>query len=169
MGLGQQLGIPIATAQSLKKSFLSVFQGVSKFISAVKASARENGYVETLLQRRRYLQEIRSAVRAEREAAERKAVNTTVQGSAADLIKISMVRFLRMKTGNQVASARDVRLVAQIHDEVLLEVRDDPQVIREAGRVMERIMCTGLTLSVPIEVNVQVGKRWGEMKDLCLD
>ena len=74
-----------------------------------------------------------------------------------------------MKTSNQVASAKDVRLVAQIHDEVLLEVRDDPQVIREAGRVMEGIMCTGLTLSVPIEVNVQVGKRWGEMKDLCLD
>ena len=89
MALGQQLGIPVAAAQTLKRSFLEHFPGVKSFISNVKESCRAKGFVQTILQRRRYLPEINSSQRQDREAAERKAVNTVVQGSAADLIKVS--------------------------------------------------------------------------------
>ena len=89
MALGQQLGIPVAAAQTLKRSFLEHFPGVKSFISNVKESCKAKGFVQTILQRRRYLPEINSSQRQDREAAERKAVNTVVQGSAADLIKVS--------------------------------------------------------------------------------
>ncbi len=163
MGLSKQLEIPVARAQTLKRSFLSFFGGVGAFTSAVKAFARERGYVETILKRKRFLPHISSQDRQEREAAERKAVNTVVQGSAADLIKCAMVRWKHLSRDKEVASA--ATLVAQIHDELLFEIADRGKTAQVAARVRD-MMCTVFKLKVPVEVNCQFGPSWGDLQDL---
>ena len=122
------------------------------------AEAREKGYTETLLARRRQIPELGSRVRAVRQAGARQAMNAGIQGLAADIFKVALVRIDQALVVGGFAS----RLVLQVHDEVLVEVPEDE---REAvGPVVIDLMRSACTLDVPLEVNVAWGATWADAK-----
>ena len=153
-GLAQRLGIPRHQADGLIKAYFEMFPGVRRFMDETVARARRDGFVSTLLGRRRPLRDISSRNATVRAAAERNAVNTPVQGSAADLVKLAMVRVHAALRERGLRS----RLVLQIHDELLLdcpaaEVPDVTALVKDA---MEH----AIPLAVPLKVDVGSGANW---------
>jgi DNA polymerase-1 len=157
-GLAQRLEIDRATARTMSEAYFERFPGVRGYIDRCLEEARERGYVETLLGRRRYMPELRSKNYMLRAAAEREATNAPLQGSAADLMKLAMVRLDRRLN----AAGLDAVMLLQIHDELIFEVavRD----LEEAGRVVKYEMEHALELSVPIEATLKTGKNWYDVE-----
>jgi len=156
-GLSRELGIPPREARRYIEQYFSRYPGVWSYVERVKEEARRDGYVTTLLGRRRPLRDIGSRNKVLREAAERMAVNTPIQGSAADLIKLAMLRVDREFRERRMQA----RLVLQIHDELITELPrgeagDAEEILREA---MEGVV----SLSVPLTVSVSRGSTWGEI------
>ncbi len=155
-GLAKRLGISNSEARLYMERYFSRYQGVREHMEQTVAFARQQGYVETLGGRRCYLREIGSSNRTLREVAERTAINAPLQGSAADLIKMAMVRL-------QVALKRSdlrSRMVLQVHDELVLEVAEEEE-DRVKGLVREA-MEGAMALSVPLKVEMGVGSNWAE-------
>lgn len=153
-GLSQQLHVPVSEAQQLMDEYFSRFGRVKEYLDSLVEKARTNGYTETILGRRRYLPELTSANRQVRESAERMALNAPIQGSAADIIKIAMLRVEDAITSQKLNS----RMLLQVHDELVFEVADG-----EAGALEElvrREMGNAYKLSVPLSVSVGVGANW---------
>ncbi len=147
VSLGKQLGIPSAQAKDFIESYFERFQGVARYIEETREAARRNGFVTTLLHRRRYLPELESGAHQIRAFAERTAVNTPIQGSAADLIKLAMIAVHDWIESSGVAA----EMIIQVHDELVFEV-DEEAALRVRDRVMER-MAGALELDVPIVVD----------------
>ncbi|EKD33980.1 MAG: hypothetical protein ACD_75C02517G0005 [uncultured bacterium] len=151
-GLANQLDIGRKEAQRFIDRYFALYTGVQRFMEEIVAQARTNGYVTTLLNRRRSVPDILSKNKAQREFAERTAINTPIQGTAADIIKLAMIECQRaMKAKNLSA-----RMLLQIHDELVFEM---PQ--SELDRAMPAIraaMENALELDVPLTVNFTVGK-----------
>ena len=153
-GLSKQLTISAEEARGLMEEYFARFGGVRDYLRDVVDGARKTGYTETMLGRRRYLPDLTSDNRQRREMAERMALNAPIQGSAADLMKVAM---LRCATALTDAGAKS-RMLLQVHDELVLEIapgeRDDVEelVRREMGAAAE--------LDVPLEVSVGVGRSW---------
>lgn len=118
-GLSQRLNCPRGEAAALIESYFTQFPGVKAYMDKLVSTATEKGYAETLCGRRRYLPDLRSANANLRSAAERTAINTPIQGSAADMIKIAMVRVANLLKG------RKSRMIMQIHDELLIDLHED--------------------------------------------
>jgi DNA polymerase-1 len=157
-GLSEQLGIPREEAQAYIDTYLGRFPHVGEFIRRTIDAARSDGYVTTLFGRRRPIPELRAANRQTRSLGERLAVNTVMQGSAADIIKVAMIGCHRALRNE----GRRSRLVLQIHDELLFEAADG-----ETGRLRElvrREMTSAYPLDPPLEVDVGVGANWLEAK-----
>ncbi len=153
-GLAQNLGIERATAQAYIDSYFSRYPGVARYMQETRELARERGYVETVFGRRLWLPEIRSGGPQRRQAAERAAINAPMQGTAADLIKLAMVRVHRWLADGRMAT----RLVMQVHDELVLEV---PEGELDAVRgELPRLMQDVGALEVPLIVEVGVGDNW---------
>jgi DNA polymerase-1 len=153
-GLAQNLGIERATAQAYIASYFARFSGVAKFLETVRVSARERGYVESVFGRRVYLPEIRSSNPARRAGAERQAINAPMQGTAADLIKLAMIRVQAWLDAEKLAA----RLVMQVHDELVLEVPEGEQ-----ARVTAELpgLMTGVAqLRVPLVADLGSGPNW---------
>jgi DNA polymerase-1 len=153
-GLAQQLGLERATAQAYIDSYFNRYPGVAQYMERTRALAREQGYVETVFGRRLWLPEIRSANPARRAGAERAAINAPMQGTAADLIKLSMIA---VQDWLDAQSLRTL-LVMQVHDELVLEVPDD-----ELDRVraeLPALMAGVAELKVPLVVEVGAGPNW---------
>jgi DNA polymerase-1 len=153
-GLSQSLRIDVSEADLLMSKFFERFSGVRDFLKQVVIEARELGYTETLLGRRRYLPDLSHDNRFRREVAERAALNAPIQGTAADIIKLAMV-----KVSEQLSqSGLEARLLLQVHDELVLEVtkKDLDQVVELTKKAMTQVM----KLSVPLEVSVGYGKNW---------
>ena len=157
-GLAQRLEIDRATAHAMTEAYFERFPGVRGYIDTCLEQARERGYVETLLGRRRYMPDLRSKNYMLRAAAEREATNAPLQGSAADLMKLAMVRLDR-RLG---ADGLDAVMLLQIHDELIFEVgtRD----LDAVGRVVKYEMEHALELSVPIEATLKTGKNWYDVE-----
>ena len=156
-GLSRELGIGGKEAKAYIEQYFDRFPGVRDYIEDLKASARKNGYVVTLMGRRRFLRDIDSRNRVLREAAERMAINTPIQGSAADLIKLAMIRADREFRGRGMGA----RLILQVHDELIVEAPE-----REAGKaegILAEAMEGVAKLSVPLTVSVSRGSNWGEI------
>ena len=155
-GIANQLGIASAEAQETIDAYFARYRGVRRFLDEVVRQAGERGYVTTLLGRRRYLPDLRSRNRVQRQAAERMAVNTVVQGTAADLIKRAMVAI-----GGELG-AGDYRadLLLQVHDELVFEVAPDG--VAELGAMVTRRMEGAAELAVPLRVEVDSGATWRE-------
>jgi DNA polymerase-1 len=155
-GLAQQLTITAEEARALMSEYFERFGGIRTYLHEVVDRARRAGYTETVLGRRRYLPDLVSDNRQRREMAERMALNAPIQGSAADLVKIAMLRVSAAMT----AAGLDSRMLLQVHDELVLEVaegereRVEELVRREMGGVWE--------LSVPLDVSVGAGRSWHE-------
>jgi len=155
-GLANQLGIASAEAQATIDTYFARYRGVRRFLDHTIEGARERGFVTTLLGRRRYLPDLASRNRTLRSAAERMAVNTVIQGTAADLIKKAMVE---LDEALAVASL-PARMILQVHDELVLEVARDRV---EAASALVRERMEGVAaLRVPLLVDVGVGDHWRE-------
>jgi DNA polymerase-1 len=156
-GLSRELGIGGKEAKAYIDHYFERYPGVRDYIEETKVNARKNGYVSTLMGRRRFLKDIDSGNRVLREAAERMAVNTPIQGSAADLIKLAMIRADREFRERGMKA----RLILQVHDELIVEAPKAEA--GEAERVLAGAMEGAAKLSVPVTVSVSRGKHWGEI------
>ncbi|MEU8073959.1 DNA polymerase I [Catellatospora citrea] len=155
-GLSQQLGISTAEATGLMEDYFARFGGVRDYLHAVVDQARKDGYTATILGRRRFLPDLVSDNRQRREMAERMALNAPIQGSAADVIKLAMLRVDRALRAEGLTS----RMLLQVHDELVFEVAAGERETLEA--LVRREMGTAVDLSVPLEVSVGAGHDWNE-------
>ncbi|WP_096459914.1 DNA polymerase I [Corynebacterium suranareeae] len=153
-GLSQQLSIPAGEAKKIMESYFERFGGVQRYLREVVEEARKEGYTETLFGRRRYLPELTSDNRVARENAERAALNAPIQGTAADIIKVAMIRVDRSLKEAGVKS----RVLLQVHDELVVEVA--PGELDQVQEILEREMDGAIKLSVPLEVSAGHGPNW---------
>ena len=154
--LSRDLKIPMAQAKSFIDGYFEMYQGVQKFIEDTKAAAHRDGYVETLSGRRRYIAGIDSSDRMESQMAERMAVNTPVQGSAADLIKIAMIRIQKRINDENLP----LRMMLQVHDELVFECPREQ--VEELSTMVKSEMEGAMELKVPLIASVGYGKNWLE-------
>ena len=154
-GLAKNLGITNAEAARFIEQYFKQYPGVRRWLDKTLETAKEQGYVTTLLQRRRYVPELASGDQNTRRAAERAAINTPVQGSAADLIKLAMVRL------DPLLERRDARMLLQVHDELLVEAGADRA--KETAALMKETMEEAMRLAVPLKVDVGIGSNWAEI------
>jgi DNA polymerase-1 len=153
-GLSQQLQIPTAEARELMEEYFKMFGAVRDYLQQVVARARRDGYTETMLGRRRWLPDLTSDNRQRREMAERMALNAPIQGSAADIIKVAM---LRIDAALRAGGLRS-RMLLQVHDELVFEVAPgEPAALEELVR---REMSGAQSLSVPLDVSTGTGGDW---------
>jgi DNA polymerase I len=155
-GLAKELNLTQKLAQAYIDEYFRKYEGVKCFLDQVLAQARQDGYVCTLMGRRRYLPEINSANANIRQFAERMAVNTPIQGTAADLIKLAMIRIAgRLQKQNMTAA-----MIMQVHDELVFEVTEEEveTVIALVREEMEQVM----VLRVPLRVAVNYGRNWDD-------
>ena len=155
-GIAKQLGIASAEAQETIDAYFARYSGVRRFLDETIARARERGFVQTHLGRRRYLPDLGSRNRTLRNAAERMAVNTVIQGTAADLIKKAMVEVDAILE----SEAWPARIILQVHDELVFEVAKSraPALGERVKQLMEGVM----PLRVPLVVDVGSGANWRE-------
>jgi DNA polymerase-1 len=155
-GLAQRLHIGNDEARAYIDGYFARYPRVKQYLDSIIAQARERGYVTTLLQRRRYLPDIGERNRTVREAAERTAINMPFQGSAADLIKLAMVRLHQQI---QVEHLPCVMLL-QIHDELLFEIPENA--VAEMASRIKAAMESVWPLQVPLTVDIGMGTNWAE-------
>ena len=153
-GLSQQLGLSATEASELIDKYYSRFGGIREYLQSVVVKARETGYTETILGRRRYLPDLRSDNRPRREIAERMALNAPIQGSAADIIKVAMLHLSQGLSEKKLHS----RLLLQVHDELILEVAPGEEEV--LSTLVRETMEGAFTLKLPLEVNIGIGKSW---------
>jgi DNA polymerase-1 len=153
-GLAQQLRISPEEAREQMHAYFERFGGIRDYLDGVVDEARQTGFTETTLGRRRYLPDLTSDNRQRREMAERMALNAPIQGSAADVIKVAMLRVERAIAADGLAS----RMLLQVHDELVLEVAPGEREALEA--LVRREMAGAAQLSVPLEVSVGFGNSW---------
>jgi len=157
-GLGQRLGIPTEEAALILGAYFEAFPSVRAYMEATVVEARDRGYTETLFGRRRQIPELQSQNYRLRQAGERQAMNAGIQGLAADIFKVALVRLDQALLARGLAS----RLVLQVHDEVILEV--PPHEEDEAAAATLDAMRGACDLSVPLEVNLAWGDTWASAK-----
>jgi DNA polymerase-1 len=155
-GLAAQLRISTEEARELMEEYFARFGGVRDYLRTVVDKARRDGYTATIMGRRRYLPDLVSDNRQRREMAERMALNAPIQGSAADIIKVAMLRVARALRAEEMRS----RMLLQVHDELVLEVAEGERHALEA--LVRREMGAAYQLLVPLEVSVGVGRSWDE-------
>ncbi len=155
-GLAQQLKITPEEARGQMDAYFARFGGVRDYLRSVVDSARQSGYTETIMGRRRYLPDLTSDNRQRREMAERMALNAPIQGSAADIIKVAMLGVHRSLASSDLKS----RLLLQVHDELVLEIAPGERDAVE--EVVRREMGAAYQLDVPLDVSVGVGPNWHE-------
>ena len=157
-GLAKQLDISRGEAGRYIENYLGRYTGVKKYMDDMVASAKKQGYVQTLFGRRRYLPDINSRNFNLRGFAERTAINTPIQGTAADIIKIAMVNVQKMLEQGGYKS----RILLQVHDELLLEVTEAER--EEVGALVKQTMESAVKLSVPLIADVNYGVNWADAK-----
>lgn len=156
--LSKDIGVSVKEADNYIKSYLNTFSGVERYMRNTVADGKEKGYVSTLYGRRRYLPELRSSNRMIAAAGERIAMNTPIQGTAADIIKIAMVKvYRRLKNENMRA-----RLIMQVHDELIIECPKEER--EKAELILREEMENAVSLNVKLKVDVHSGKNWLEAK-----
>ena len=153
-GLSQRLKVPRKEAADLIETYFKLYPKVKVYMESAIAKAREKGYAETILGRRRTLRDINSRNATARQAAERDAINTPIQGSAADLIKVAMVKVDRALKAENLRA----KMVLQIHDELVFDVPLDE--VEKVKEIVTREMTTALDFGVPLDVGIGVGGNW---------
>jgi DNA polymerase-1 len=155
-GLAQRLGIPRREAAGIIDQYFKQFPGIRQYMDDTIATARKNGYVETVTGRRRYIRDIRSLNNSVRSGAERNAINAPIQGSAADMIKLAMIHIHKELTRR----ALKTRMLLQVHDELVFDLYKPEE--EEVRTLVEEKMKSAIALDVPIVVELGVGKNWLE-------
>jgi len=156
-GLSRQLNIPRNDAQKYMDLYFERYPGVLRYMDKTREHAKETGYVETVFGRRLYLPDIKASNGARRKGAERAAINAPMQGTAADIIKLAM---LRVDEWIQKEAARDVFMMMQVHDELVFEIKEE--VVEERVASIVALMEQAAALSVPLQVEAGTGENWDE-------
>ncbi|MBI2830297.1 MAG: DNA polymerase I, partial [Chloroflexi bacterium] len=156
-GLEQATELSRDEAARFISAYFEKYPGVRQYIENTKQQVRRMGYVQTILGRRRYIPDVHSSNRMVREAAERMAINMPVQGTSADIIKVAMISLDREMAKRQLKS----KMLLQVHDELVFEVPENE--LDEMRQLVPDIMTQAILLSVPLKVDVKVGKNWGKM------
>ena len=156
-GLAKQLGIPRGEAQHYMDRYFARYPGVLEYMERTRGEAAEKGYVETLFGRRLYLPDIAARNQGLRKAAERAAINAPMQGTAADIIKLAMIKLAGWIAEQEADS---IRMLMQVHDELVFEVRED--LVEAYLPSIRTLMSEAATLAVPLEVGIGVGDNWDE-------
>jgi len=155
-GLQQRLNIPRAEASELISNYFEKYPGVQDYIDKTIAFARENGYVVTRTGRRRYIRDINSKSRTVSSAAERLAMNSPIQGTAADMLKLAMINVFNALRENRF----ETKMVLTVHDEIVFDMVASEQAA--VMPVIEKAMKHTLPMEVPIVVEMGIGKNWLE-------
>ncbi|MBA7546873.1 DNA polymerase I [subsurface metagenome] len=155
-GLAQRMNIPRTDAKQLIDSYFNTYTRVREYMDEMIQTAREKGYVETMLGRRRYLRDILSRNAVVRGFAERNAINAPIQGSAADIIKIAMIRIQEILHKNNYST----KMILQVHDELVFDVFNKE--LDEVKQMVIREMENAYSLSVPLLVDFGTGDNWLE-------
>jgi DNA polymerase-1 len=155
--LAGELKVPRKQAQEFWDAYQREFAGVGAYFQQVINNAEKTGYVETLLGRRRVIPNISGRNRTEKQAAERIAMNTPIQGSAADIVKTAMLRVHRRLVSEKLRA----QILLQVHDELLLEVPGEE--VEKVKEILRQEMEASVTLSVPLRVGIEVASNWGDM------
>jgi DNA polymerase-1 len=157
-GLEQATELSRADAGKFITAYFEKYPGVRKYLELTKEQARKTGYVQTILGRKRMIQDINAANRQVREAAERMAINMPVQGTSADIIKKAMVNLHREMMQRKLKS----KMLLQVHDELVFEVPEAE--MAEMRQLVPEMMVNAIQLSIPLKVDVKTGRNWGEME-----
>ncbi len=157
-GLSQDLSISKSKAKEYIEGYFKTYPGIKKYLDEIVSSAKENGYAETLYGRRRPVPELSSSNFMQRQFGERIAMNSPLQGTAADIIKIAMINVYKRLAKEGLWS----KLILQVHDELLIETCDGEEAI--VRQILEEEMCNAATLKVKLEVDIHSGKDWFEAK-----
>ena len=156
--MSEDIGVSFYDAKKYIDSYLDKYRGVRNYMKQVVASAREQGYTQTLYGRKRYIPELKASNFNIRQGAERIALNTPIQGTAADLIKLAMIRVDRALTENYP----EAKLLLQVHDELIVEC---PEVMAaDVASLVSREMEQVANLRVPLTAEAKIGKSWFEAK-----
>lgn len=157
-GLANQIGVSNKKAKEYIQQYLEKYSGIKHFMDDIVESAKQKGYVETLFGRRRYIPEIKSSNYMVRQFGNRVAMNTPIQGTAADIMKIAMINVKNALQESKI----NAKIVLQIHDELLLEVALQDK--EKAKQILKESMEGAMKLSVPLEVEISEGNSWYEVK-----
>ncbi len=160
-GLTRTTNLTLAEAENFVKAYFQEFPGVKAYLDGIRKSAAEIGYVETLLGRKRYFPQLKNPATAQvRSRAEREAINAPIQGTAADILKIAMIRLPDAIEKEKLHA----KMLVQVHDELLLECPEDE--LKETIRLVREVMENAFKLAIPLETDVTWGKNWGELKEI---
>jgi DNA polymerase I-like protein with 3'-5' exonuclease and polymerase domains/5'-3' exonuclease len=157
-GFSQDLGISLAEAKQYIEQYYKTFATLREYLDSLLGKVRRDGYAETLLGRRRYFPEINSSNFQRRSAAEREASNLPIQGTAADILKLAMV-----KVAPAIKKLHHTHLILTVHDELVVEVPQDK--VEKVTQILTQTMTSAYKLSVPLEVNVKSGANWADLKE----
>jgi DNA polymerase-1 len=155
-GLSERLNIPRKDASDIIRQYFSRYTGIRTYIDQTIASAKKNGYVETMMKRRRYLRDINSSNATVRGFAERNAINAPIQGTAADMIKIAMISIFNEFSRLNLRS----RMILQVHDELVFDVHKNET--EQVRALVDDKMKNAIHLDVPVEVEISTGENWLE-------
>lgn len=157
--LSQDIGVSVAKADRYIKSYLANYSGVRAYMDEMKKTAKEKGYAETLFKRKRYLPELTASNANIRAFGERVAMNTPIQGTAADIIKIAMIKvYDRLKNENMRS-----KLILQVHDELIVEAPENEA--KRAAQILKEEMENACGMKVKLKADVSIGKSWYEAKE----
>jgi len=160
-GLSRATDLTLAEAENFVKAYFQEFPGVKAYLDGIRKSATAVGYVETLLGRKRYFPQLKNPSTAQvRSRAEREAINAPIQGTAADILKIAMIR-LPEKFDKAKLHAK---MLVQVHDELLLECPEGE--MKKTIKVVREVMENAFELMIPLETDVAWGVNWGDLKDI---
>jgi DNA polymerase I len=157
-GLSRDLGIDVHSAQKFIDAYFERYSKIKTYLHDTVEDARENGYVSTIMGRRRYIPDIKSSNISARNFAERIAVNAPLQGSAADIIKLAMINI------RKYLDEKNAKMILQVHDELVFEVKDSE--LKKIAKKIKSDMENVVKLKVPLEVDVEAGKNWLETKEV---
>jgi DNA polymerase I len=160
-GLTRTTELTLAEAETFVKAYFQKFPGVKKYLDGIRKQAAQQGYVETLLGRRRYFPALQSKANVQvKNREEREAINAPVQGTAADIMKIAM---LRIPPALKQAGLK-AKMLLQVHDELVFESPEKE--LEKTARVIQDVMSNAYPLSIPLSTEARYGKNWGEMKPI---
>ncbi|HPT08168.1 MAG TPA: DNA polymerase I [bacterium] len=158
-GLSQSANISYQQAREFIDKYFASYTNVKKFIDATIKTARASNYTETMFGRRRFLPEINSSEIMKKRAAERMAINSPVQGSAADILKMAMIKIF-----DEIKGSSDIKMLLQVHDELIFEVAENK--VDKYCSLIKKIMENIVPLNIPLIADASIGKNWGEMKKI---
>ena len=156
--LSSELGISMAQAQEFIANYFTEYSAIQKFITDTVTQAHEKRRVSTLFGRTRWIASINNTSKKDQAAAERIAINTPIQGTAADIVKIAMLKISEELSRNPTGA----KLLLQVHDELIFECPDDEETIKKTIELIKTNMETAVQLCVPLRVSIEYGKNWGE-------